>query len=458
MSDTRLKLSRYVAASPSIYDRDLQKRVRVVLSTRTGSAVAVTEPVWQRLTEDNADALGEDDLAILAKVGVLSEDANELRSIVAENQLEIAENRQLYQVIQPTAACQLGCNYCGQAHSNVLLGVNEQDAFLRRVRRRLAKGEYDDLSIGWFGAEPLMGLPVMRRMSPLLKRLAREHNCTYSSSIVTNGVQLSIKTANELVDIHRTSRAEVTLDGPPEIHDQRRYRKKGGGSFDRILQNLIELRDHPDIPLRLIVRCNVDQSNADHVATLIRLLAAHDLQQSVTFYASPVYSWGNDADKVALSGEDFGRREIEWIALLRDYGFPVGLIPGRRKVVCLALNRDGELVDAYGNQFNCTEVSYVPSYGQPNIYSVDPQNESDAPFRRFNKELVEGEHQNCRECSLLPMCGGSCPKLWGEGRIPCPPIKFNISERLVLLYADAKNKPNVREGVRPTHDDDEASS
>jgi uncharacterized protein len=44
-----------------------------------------------------------------------------------------------------------------------------------------------------------------------------------------------------------------------------------------------------------------------------------------------------------------------------------------------------------------------------------------------------GHHEvQCGRCPILPICGGSCPKLWREGHIPCPSIKFNFQERLEI--------------------------
>jgi uncharacterized protein len=440
-----LALTHYFVVSPTIVDHDLDAAVRVVLSTRTGRTVLVSEDAWRLLEAGTPERLPPDLTRALVECGLLvpsqTTPEHELAEVLAENQDAIATTRQLYQVIQPTAACQLGCGYCGQHHMNRQMSIENQDRFLRRVERRLLSGEYGELSIGWFGAEPLMGLPVMRRMSPLLQDLAAAHDCTYMAKIVTNGIQLTRRIAEELVSTHRITRAEVTIDGPREIHDNRRYFKQGGGSFDKIFNNLLALRDNPQPELDLVIRCNVDQSNADSVEMLIRFLAEHDLQRTLTFYLAPVYSWGNDADKGALAPTDFAAREIEWFALLSSLGFQVGLMPPRRPIVCLAVQRDGELVDATGTQFNCTEVSYVPTYGTPNRYAIDPAREDLAPFRNFNREIADGWHPTCRTCPMLPVCGGSCPKLWHEEHVPCPPAKYNMSERLVLMYAQSKNPP-----------------
>ena len=40
----------------------------------------------------------------------------------------------------------------------------------------------------------------------------------------------------------------------------------------------------------------------------------------------------------------------------------------------------------------------------------------------------------CNTCTMLPVCGGACPKSWQEGNAACPSNKFNIKEKLALNY------------------------
>lgn len=441
---TALHLSRYVVASPPL--RDIGGPVqRVVMATRTGRTVELAATTWDALVDDRLAEVPDVILADLSAAGVLTDSVDELAELLEENETVRAQGGLLYQVVQPTAACQLGCDYCGQEHANVLMSPERQDAFLDRVDRRLAGGGYDAVEIGWFGAEPLMGLPVMRRLSPLLRDLARSHACRYAAKVVTNGIGLTRKVAAELAVEHAVSRAEITLDGPRDVHDTRRiFKRGGGGSYDRILANLRALRDEPEPGLDIVIRCNVNRDNADRVDDLIDALAGEGLQETISFYLAPVYSWGNDADRDSLQAQEYAQREVEWLAHLHARGFPVGLLPGRRPLVCLAVHRDAELVDAHGTSFNCTEVSYVPTYGRPNRYALVEGRP--APFADFNAEIAAGDHPSCATCSMLPVCGGSCPKLWSEGRTPCPSAKHNLPERLLLAHAIARAPRPPEEG------------
>jgi uncharacterized protein len=124
---------------------------------------------------------------------------------------------------------------------------------------------------------------------------------------------------------------------------------------------------------------------------------------------------------------------------MRNQGFEPDLLPRRQRIVCLAVHRDGELTDAVGDIFNCTELSQVPAYGHPNKFALGTVERSSgggrAPFRNFNDEIARGQHPQCGACRMLPVCGGACPKQWSEGRVPCPSAKTNMPERLMLWYA-----------------------
>ena len=445
---TGLKLTRYVVASDVLSLRRTGSAHVMVFATRSGEVLVVDPRAWAAIEAGQIDALPGALRERLREAQILvPDDEDELAAVVADNQRAIEAHEVLYQVVQPTAWCQLDCHYCGQEHSGQQLDEVGQRAFLARVRERLATGRYRHLKLGWFGAEPLAGLAVIREMTAAARALAAEFGCTYSAQIVTNGVALTPAVAAELAAELQAEEAEITLDGLAEAHDRRRMTKGGRGSFERVFTNLRAVAAATD--LRLKIRCNVDRTNVDGVAPLIQALADAGLAGRVTFYTSPVYAWGNDAHQGALEKEEYAERELEWFALQLRLGFQVGLIPPRRRVVCLSVQRDGEVVDAFGATFNCTEAPYVPAYGSPNLYQIrlpvgrDAEGAAGAPvddaaarrLRGFNEQILAGEHRSCAQCRMLPVCGGHCPKAWLEGHEPCPSAKVNMRQRLNLLFA-----------------------
>ena len=66
-------------------------------------------------------------------------------------------------------------------------------------------------------------------------------------------------------------------------------------------------------------------------------------------------------------------------------------------------------------------------------------------FDDWYDAMAAGE-TGCRECAILPLCGGACPKLWREGSPPCPPLRDNVRQRLDLFALTAGYTP-----VPPSH-------
>lgn len=432
-----LKLSRYHATSQSFVDTLDGQRKRTVYATRTGEVLVLPESLWSALEDGSLNEIAEEVLIELVDIELLVEkDEDELQALLDRNRAALKDDDLYYLVIQPTASCQLGCHYCGQKHFQKLLSEHHQNELLHRVERKMRSAKHRTMTVCWFGAEPLSGMPVIDALTPRLQALAQRYGIAYSAKIVTNGVALSEATARRLWAEHSVSFFEVTLDGPEEYHDARRMLKNGGGSFQRILKNLVEIAAAPDIEARMRIRCNVDRSNQQGVAELLRTLVRHGLHRRFGFYIAPIHSWGNDAHENAIEPNEYGQFEIEVLRQALEMGFESPLIPPRKLITCMAVRRDSDLVDASGNLFNCTEVSYVPAYGNPNKFALGNLDGAKGPSLRsqladFNDRVADGQY-DCASCELLPVCGGSCPKQWQEGLHPCPPTKFNIAGRLLL--------------------------
>jgi uncharacterized protein len=476
------RLSRFHVVSPPVGDQKQAGRLRRVLfGTRKAKAHLIDDAAWAALAAGAWDALPREVRDALVESDILvPADEDELQTILDENAAAARDDRSLYLVVQPTAWCQLGCTYCGQRHTQEMLGAENQNRLVERVRQGLASGRYACLQVCWFGGEPLAGLTIMRTLSRRFRAAAADYGCAYDAKMVTNGLLLTPEIAEEVVREMATSRIEVTIDGTAEYHDRRRPAKNGAGTFDRIFANVVALLERKekrgqspfadtargqaavdgangDSPLfsppALSIRCNVDPQNRAGVRPLLERFAAAGVQGGLeSFYVAPVFNWGNDAGQQNVTREEFARWEVEWFVAMFKLGFPVAVLPQREKTGCLAMKPDAELVDPHGVLFKCSEVPLVPAYEQPalrnslgcaggcatNRYAVGDLERGIDPerfaFRDFSDRIRRGEYP-CHECALLPSCGGYCPKKWDDGDVPCPAFKYNIEQRLLLAYA-----------------------
>jgi uncharacterized protein len=448
----QMKLSCYHVATPPFVDQLERRSKRIVFVTRTAQVLIMDEGAWLAIQEGSFDQLSTELRSDLADSELLvPSDEDELSTILGRNNTATRDNDSMLAVIQPTASCQLGCDYCGQAHTAKWLSAQHQEEFITRTDIKLSSGRFRELAVCWFGAEPLSGMAVIRSLTPRFKALAESRECRYVASIVTNGLALTEAIAAELVTQHSVRSINVTLDGVAEFHDARRHEKNGRATFHRIFANLVALARRKDLDVEIKVRTNIDRRNCEAVSPLLRRIANEGIQHRINYYVVPIHSWGNDAQALSLSSQEFAARETEWLCEMSELGFPIKPIPSLKPIVCLAVMPHGELIDATGTLFNCTEVSYVPLYGIPNKFAIGDVSHGETAGRRnllgdFNERVSRGEYP-CSTCRMLPVCGGACPKAWMENHEPCPSAKQNIEARLLLSYALSRTVDLVQSHV-----------
>jgi uncharacterized protein len=432
------KLSHYLVIADPINESGK----KIVYSTRSGKDLMIPEITLRYIQENRIEEIPEQITQKLIDSKILvPEEENELNTIIIENEADITDehNNMLYEVIQPSAMCQMGCYYCGQNHTKNYISPEIAQKIIERIENKIKTGNYKSLYIAWFGAEPLMGLKQMRELTKKLQKLALNNRLKYGAKVVTNGLSLKKEIFTELVNDLDVNHIEITIDGTKEYHDKHRYLKDGGETFDIILQNLLAVTQVNTLKrtCNLSIRCNVDEKNYAGVSPLIEELAKHQLQNKLSFYPIGVYSWGNDAHKKSLTKESFAKQEIVWFMEMIQNGFQVNFLRSRTKRVCLAVSKTSEMYDAFGNIFNCTEVSYVQTYEQTdyvlgNLLSDKPQ--KPRQLSSWNQEVLNNSNLPCHTCEMLPVCGGACPKSWHEDMRACPSTKFNMKDRLRLKH------------------------
>ena len=435
------KLSHYLVFTDPVNG----KNDRIVFSTRSCKSLLISSLCYDKLTEGALHEIPGPLIQKLIDTAVLVPIAgNELATIIGENKQAIeGEGQTLYEVIQPSANCQLGCYYCGQTHAKKSLETSVAIKIVDRIKTKLVENSYNKLDVGWFGGEPLLGLASIRSISTELMSFCDANNIRYAAKIVTNGLSLKENIFRELVKVWGVKQIEITLDGTAEFHDGHRYTKAGTGSFEIIFHNLLaatKIKEQENLDCKISVRCNVDTRNVEGVSGLIKYLAEHNLQGKISFYTMNIYSWaGNDAHNQSLTKEEFARREIQWKKEMIHHGFASGFdMPKRKKIACMIVSKHSEMYDAMGNVFNCSETSYAKIYDQSAYHLGNVKSEIPLKTHRhlgnWNDLVQNDESLPCNTCNMLPVCGGSCPKSWEEGNPACPSNKFNLKDKLALNY------------------------
>jgi uncharacterized protein len=311
--------------------------------------------------------------------------------------------------IAPTMGCNFRCTYCYEGDLKpVKMSREVQDAIIGFLTTRIET--LKRVGISWYGGEPLLATDVIYRLSDKLIDLCQKNECRYQASMVTNGWFLTRKTAERLKE-YQIKRVQVTLDGPPKIHNVRRPLKGGQKTFDRILANIEAVAD----VLNVAIRINTDTTNIDHVLELYEILHERKLIGKVHPYLGQVAAHTEacaDIEPDCFSTKDFSTVELQLFKELKLRGIPADMsYPRMLSVFCGATMWNSYVVDPLGNLFKCwhhlgNENDYVG-----NITDLGNELENNPRFLKWMAfdpfAIIE-----CRECETLPICSGGCPEYY----------------------------------------------
>ncbi|RKN43948.1 radical SAM/SPASM domain-containing protein [Streptomyces hoynatensis] len=436
--------SRYLLLGEREYRDGAGRRVRMAYSTRQARLFALDAETAARLAGGELGGLGEERLRELAaRQAVVDEAEDELAAVLGAYRegSDAAGSRAV--TVMPTSYCNMACGYCGQEHFKAPVDRARVDRVAARVEALLADPATEEVVVTWFGGEPLLALRVVREMTGRFLAAAAQHGTRYRARLVTNGSLLTDRTLRELHHELRVEALEVTLDGPQEVHDRRRLKRNGRGSFHRTVGVLARAVREGTVPgLRVGIRINVDEENEEHVPDLLADLACFGLASpQVEVHPMPVHSWGNDVSAVEIGARRYAEREAGWLRLARALGLGFPTMPNVvKRTTCVATSTRREILDPAGRVYSCSEHPLVPGAAREGVVATVDQLTGAAPrprgeFDDWYEQVGDGSQQ-CGRCPLLPVCGGGCPKLWRAGHMPCPSVRFNWAERMDAAAAD----------------------
>ena len=142
-------------------------------------------------------------------------------------------------IIIPTMKCNFQCKYCYEKHSNTVMNEQIVNSIIMYVKKNIEK--FSGVYISWFGGEPLLNMPIIRKISKSIALICTMYKKMFMSGITTNGYLLSDEVIDELLK-YNFCHFQVTLDGPKETHDLSRPLIGGYSTFDKIKNNLLNLK------------------------------------------------------------------------------------------------------------------------------------------------------------------------------------------------------------------------
>ncbi|TAK04596.1 anaerobic sulfatase maturase [bacterium] len=321
------------------------------------------------------------------------------------------------------AICNLDCRYCYYLKKQHFYPNGESfrmndDLLEEYIIQHIEASPKPLISFSWHGGEPtLLGLDYFRK----IVALERKHQPP--GRRIINGIQ----TNGTLIDEEccRFFAAEgfyvgLSLDGPKELHDRYRVTKGKKPTHKQVMCAFRLLQQHR---VHCDVLCVVHDHNVRYSTAVYRFFKEigvqylqflplverkEDRERGVSPQTVPAEAYGSFLCTIfdEWVRQDIGRIVIQ---LFDEAARP---FLGLEHALCIFRETCGDIlvIEHNGDFFSCDHFVDREHYlGNIRETSLVEMLESPAQ-REFGREKWDALPRYCRECEVLAMCNGGCPK------------------------------------------------
>ena len=327
---------------------------------------------------------------------------------------EIYGNKTLELTIIPTNACNFDCVYCYQKEPYFFMSKETMDSIILFIEKHI--GEYSGLLISWFGGEPLLAKELMIEFMEKVRMICLKRRIPFYSNVTTNGYELDLKTFKSLITNH-VLYYQITIDGPKEIHNKQRPHKTNNDSFEKIVKNLLDIKEKvKGNRYKIAIRVNVSTSVQPYIENFIEwLYNKFGEDNRFTIVWEIVRDWGGEKIKnnKQLILED--QKSKEWMDVLSNKGFSINMgfeDNDLNLALCTASKVNGFVVNYDGNIYKCAMCIENDKYKEiNNIGRISQNGDMIVNTGKMVKWLGKNNtDEKCVMCQHYPECMGiSCP-------------------------------------------------
>lgn len=343
---------------------------------------------------------------------IVDHDLDEIEFMRLKLNLTRFNSQILHLTIAPTLGCNLNCAYCYEAlRAGSSMDDSTVDAVAAFAKSQVALHGYRRLSVTWYGGEPLLAPKIVFSLSKKLLKLCRDKKLEYSAMMVTNGTRLNKKIVRRLRS-YQINMLQVTIDGPKEIHDQRRPFKaaRNGSSFEAIVSGV----DRVLGIMPVTVRINVDKTNYSRSLEFVEQMRAkgwQDKGKNCQFYIGFTRAWtsacSNIADQCFSMGE-YVEAEFVFQKELLSQGMSLGTMYPGRSTYCAAASPNGFVIGPKGELWKCWADVNKPEASFGNVR--EPIELKPKLLEWLTYDALT-QFPECRSCTFFPVCAGGCPEV-----------------------------------------------
>ena len=419
---------------PSIYNENFEYNSYCFLyNVLYNSLIVITQELLEKIEKHNFENISSDVLSELELNGfVIQDDVDERELIKFTHNSVKYDYTQCSYMIYPTLTCNLDCPYCFEKVERKSMNVEQFDTLKNFLIQQAQNTKHTAIIIRWTGGEPLLVWEKIAEITTEVNTECVKNNIKFASSLSTNATLITEKIAKKIAALEFNP-ITVSIDGPRDLHNKRRFYKKNRGSFDDVVRGINCLSEYS----KVILRVNFDKENyPSYERLLVELNESLQHKHNISMYLKPVtaaYNYGFDS--TMYDDFDFFNIEEDLIQITQKHQFNLEIHPGfQYSTRCIAYQIGSYVVDPQLHLYKCPihigqekeKVGYIDKNAKINI-------------ERFSEcvkyiNLSPFDNEECKNCRVLPLCNGKCPVKWeqlGHGvNQGCIPEKETIISKI----------------------------
>lgn len=412
-------------------------------NTSTGALVAFpgdrAAEVHRALQPGGDDAVADDVAGALSGGGFLVPDAlDEAGQVLERLQLGINDPNRLDVFVLPNMKCNFACPYCFEEHRASHMSDETVERLLAWFADTVPR--FKAVLLSWFGGEPMLSFRRMVEIQRAVGQICADAGVTFNTHITTNGFLLGPEKARELVDAGVRS-YQITMDGPPDVHNRSRVLKGGGDSFDRILENTCALvRNEPEAHVKL--RVNFDGDTLPRIPELLEHFPS-DVRPRLHLVLERIFGQGNLY--VNQTVRELAQATEDMYATARAMGFSAEMAALSTKLTYCYADRKSEFVFNHeGDVFKCTVGNFTAG---ERLGTLTDDGRVAWDGESYDDWMgIPAVDDACRACTFLPMCMGGCRKTrkyTGRSGSDCTLPFDALDLRIQRRYQDTLTAPTA---------------
>ncbi|NJE61217.1 radical SAM protein [Thermococcus sp. 21S7] len=338
-----------------------------------------------------------------------------------------------------TRSCNFECVYCYEHTNQILLQerhmnrriADEVIEFINRMSYNSKK-----IKVIFYGGEPLLNINVL---TYLMDELESHQGQKITFELITNGYLVKDLWEKYKKYFKKFKQIQITLDGPPEIHNKLRPLRGGLPTFETIITGIKLLTDNG---VHVALRSNLYLKYIKEYPKLLDELDRYGINKKY-LHIGIGFVHPDEIKNYPLISKKFLNLYLQ----IKRRGFSITLPFYVQRIPCGAITNNSFVIDYNGDIYKCWALVGLKQFKVGTVQ----KGISEKTHRKF-LSLNPLNNLKCRDCPMLMFCGGGCiyNNYLHSGKLDlgfCPFQKYSFREYLQLFIKELGDKYASRKQI-----------